>query len=73
VGIVGHVHIGDGAQLGAQAGIMNDVEAGATVMGSPSRNKGDYLRAQAALAKLPELLKRVKELERQIEKLEAKS
>jgi len=72
VGIVGHVTIGDGAQLAAQSGIMNDIEAGATVLGSPSRDKGEYLRVQAALSKLPELLKRVRELEKHIEKLEGK-
>ncbi|HET7753919.1 MAG TPA: UDP-3-O-(3-hydroxymyristoyl)glucosamine N-acyltransferase [Anaeromyxobacteraceae bacterium] len=69
VGIVGHLDIGDGAKIGAQSGIMNDVDAGDVVMGSPSRPRSEWLRIEASLAKLPELLKRVRELEKQLEKL----
>ena len=72
VGIVGHVTIGDGAKLGAQCGIMSDVEPGATLMGSPAMAKGEYLRVEAVMRKLPELAKRVKELEKKLAMLEEK-
>jgi UDP-3-O-[3-hydroxymyristoyl] glucosamine N-acyltransferase len=72
VGIVGHLTIGDGAKLMAQAGITNDVEPGAVLGGSPARPRGNWLREEAALARLPELVKRVRELEKRLETLETK-
>ena len=59
-GINGHIHIGDGAVIGAQAGVFGDVPAGATYSGYPARPHKEALRAQAALFKLPELLKRLR-------------
>ena len=73
VGIVGHVKIGDGAKLLAQAGISNDVEAGAVVSGSPERPHAEWLRLQAALTRLPDLMKRVRELEKKLEEMEART
>jgi len=69
VGVVGHLHIGDGAKFAAQSGVMHDVEAGAVLGGSPGRLYGEWLRIEAALGKLPELLKRVRQLEKEIAKL----
>lgn len=62
-GIAGHVKIGAGARIGAQAGVIGDVDPGETVSGYPARNHREYLRAMAALMKLPELLKRFRSLE----------
>ena len=73
VGIVGHVSIGDGAKLGAQCGIMSDVEPGVTLMGSPAMKKGEYLRVEVALRRLPELMKKVRELEKKLEKPEERT
>jgi UDP-3-O-[3-hydroxymyristoyl] glucosamine N-acyltransferase len=70
VGIVGHLTIGDGAKLGAQCGVMNDVEPGATLFGSPAMKKGEFLRIEAAMRRLPELLKKVRKLEEKLEELE---
>ena len=56
-GITGHVKIGAGARIGAQAGVIGDVAPGETVSGYPARNHREYLRAMAALMKLPEILK----------------
>lgn len=69
VGIVGHLHIGDGAKLAAQSGVMNDIPAGEVHSGSPSRPHAEWLRQEAARAKLPELLRTVRRLEKEIEKL----
>ncbi len=71
VGIAGHLSIGDGAKLLAQSGVMNDVPPGAMVMGSPARPRSDLLRIEAALSRLPELVKRVRELEKKLAALEA--
>jgi UDP-3-O-[3-hydroxymyristoyl] glucosamine N-acyltransferase len=70
VGIVGHLDIGDGARLGAKAGVSNDVPAGETYSGYPAGPHREWLREQGAMRKLPELWKRVRELEKQLKKLQ---
>jgi UDP-3-O-[3-hydroxymyristoyl] glucosamine N-acyltransferase len=65
-GIAGHLRIGDGAQLAAQAGIMGDVPPGETYMGFPGRPRGEFLRTAAAQRKVPEMLRRLRELEREV-------
>jgi len=62
-GIVGHIQIGDGAKINAQSGVSKSIEAGKAVTGSPAYNYTSALRSQAASKTLPELEKRVKELE----------
>jgi len=63
-GIAGHVRIGDGATIAAQAGVFGNVPAGAVYSGYPARPHRVALRAQAALFRLPELLKRLRLSER---------
>lgn len=65
-GVGGHLSIGDGARVGAQAGVTADVPAGETVSGYPARPHREALRAQAALFRLPALLKRLREIERAV-------
>lgn len=65
-GIPGHISIGDGAVIAAQAGVFGDVPAGATVSGYPARPHREALRAQAGLFKLPDLMKRLRALERAV-------
>lgn len=65
-GIPGHLKIGDGATVAAQAGVFGDVPAGETVSGYPARPHREALRAQAGLFRLPELMKRLRALERAV-------
>ncbi len=69
VGVRDHVHIGDRASLGAKAGIKDDVPDGAHYLGVPATPEREQFMLQAAFAKLPELRRQVKELQRQIEAL----
>lgn len=62
VGIAGHHTIGKGARLAAQAGVFGDIPAGETWSGYPARPHREALRAQAALFKLPSLLRRIERL-----------
>ena len=64
VGSAGHLTIGDGAQVAAQSGIANSVAAGATVGGTPATDIALWRRASVAVRHLPELLRRVRRLER---------
>ena len=65
VGLPGHLHIGDGAVIAAKSAPFGDVPAGATYGGFPAVPHREFLKAQAALLKLHELLKRVRKLEDQ--------
>ncbi len=72
-GVSGHLTIHRDAVVYAQAGIGGDVEAGAVVAGSPAFDARQWRRAVAAFPSLPEMLKRMRELERRIEQLEGKN
>jgi UDP-3-O-[3-hydroxymyristoyl] glucosamine N-acyltransferase len=62
VGIAGHLTIGDGAKLAGQAGVTRDVPPGEFVMGFPARPRGEFLRAAASQARIPDLIRDVKAL-----------
>jgi UDP-3-O-[3-hydroxymyristoyl] glucosamine N-acyltransferase len=69
VGIVGHIQIGDGAKINAQSGVSKSIEPGKAVTGSPAYDYTAALRSQAVNRKLPDLEKRVKELEELVKQL----
>lgn len=62
-GVAGHLTIGDGAQLAGKAGVTNDVAAGTTVAGYPASEIHLWRRMFAALRHLPELARRVRQIE----------
>lgn len=51
-GLTGHLHIGRGARIGAQGGVMADVPAGADVVGSPAVPVREFFRQVATLRRL---------------------
>lgn len=51
-GVAGHLRIGSGARVGAQAGVMRDIPAGEEQMGSPAVPARQFMRQVAMLAKL---------------------
>jgi len=67
VGAAGHLTIGDDARVAAQSGIPNDVAPGATVGGYPAIDAGLWRRVSAAVQRLPELVRRVRQLEKRSE------
>ncbi|MFQ5889893.1 MAG: UDP-3-O-(3-hydroxymyristoyl)glucosamine N-acyltransferase [Gemmatimonadota bacterium] len=67
-GIAGHLTIGAGARIAAQAGVIGDVPAGATYSGYPARPHRDSLRASAVLRKLPDLLQRIRRIEKKLDR-----
>jgi len=68
-GIVGHIQIGDGAKINAQSGVSKSIEPGKAVTGSPAHDYTSALRSQALSRKLPDLEKRIKELENLVKQL----
>ncbi len=71
VGIAGHLDIPDFVKIGAQSGVMTNPEPNTEIVGSPAIDAHRMRRIVAQQLQLPELAKRVKELEKQIEKLSA--
>lgn len=69
-GIVGHIQIADGSKINAQSGVAKSIKTPNTaVTGSPAYDYGQALRSQILSRNLPELEKRIKELELMIERL----
>lgn len=68
-GIVGHIHLGDGSKVNAQSGVSKSIDPGKAVTGSPAYDYTAALRSQAAARKLPELEKKIKELESLLKQL----
>jgi UDP-3-O-[3-hydroxymyristoyl] glucosamine N-acyltransferase len=51
-GFANHVHVGTRSKIGAQSGVMSNLDAGAVVVGSPARPAHDVFREIATLKKL---------------------
>jgi len=70
VGIADHVRVGEGAILTAQTGVPSDVEAGQVMSGTPCRPATLTRRIWAAETMLPELVRKVRALEKRVRELE---
>ncbi|MEW5767903.1 MAG: UDP-3-O-(3-hydroxymyristoyl)glucosamine N-acyltransferase [bacterium] len=66
VGVAGHLSIGSGAVIAAKSGVTKDIEAHQYISGFPAKPHEEEKRIKAAIPRLPQLLKRVKELERKL-------
>jgi UDP-3-O-[3-hydroxymyristoyl] glucosamine N-acyltransferase len=69
VGVKDHVHIGDGAVIGAMAGILGDVDPNVRIVGIPATPEKEQMRIQIALQRLPEMQKQFKSLQKEVETL----
>lgn len=70
VGTAGHITIADGTKINGQSGISKSIkEPNKSFNGSPAFDFSSSLRVQAMTRNLPELEKRVKDLEKKIEQL----
>ena len=70
-GLADHVKVGRGAIVVAQAGVMSDVEANSAVMGTPAMIQRDFLKREVAARKLPESMRAMRKMERDIQELQA--
>lgn len=69
VGVAGHLKIGAGSVIGAQSGVLKDVPPKSFLLGSPAWPMGKVSRVYAVMSKLPELKKRLLELEKKVSDL----
>jgi UDP-3-O-[3-hydroxymyristoyl] glucosamine N-acyltransferase len=69
VGLAGHLKIGDYVTLATRTGVMEDILEKGFYWGSPSLKMSEEMKNVAAYRQLPELVKRIRMLEKKIEKL----
>jgi UDP-3-O-[3-hydroxymyristoyl] glucosamine N-acyltransferase len=62
-GIAGHLKIGSRATIGAKSGVMRDIPDGETVLGYPAAPDKQAKRQWVAVAKLPDVIRRLRILE----------
>jgi UDP-3-O-[3-hydroxymyristoyl] glucosamine N-acyltransferase len=69
-GLVGHIQIADGSKINAQSGVSKSLKTPyAAVTGSPAYDYTSALRSQAVFRNLPEMEKRLQELEELVRQL----
>jgi UDP-3-O-[3-hydroxymyristoyl] glucosamine N-acyltransferase len=69
VGIIGHITIADGTMIQAQSGVGSSLEKpGGRWYGSPAIDFYTYLRAYAEFKRLPEIARKLKEIEGDLKK-----
>ncbi len=70
VGIGGHIKVSDGTKIGAQAGVQGNVKIeNSIIQGSPAFDIRMFQRSSVVFKKLPELLTRIENLEKEFESL----
>lgn len=67
----GHLSVGDGSVVYGQAGLPGDLPPRSIVGGSPAVDSRLWMKFTAALNRLPDLQRRVRDLETEIERLKA--
>ncbi len=73
VGVVGHISLGDGVKVGAQSGVTHNLPAGQVFLGSPAWPYTEAIRIYPTIRKLPEIFKRLQQVEKQLAALTAAS
>jgi UDP-3-O-[3-hydroxymyristoyl] glucosamine N-acyltransferase len=69
-GIIGHIQIAEGTKINAQSGVGKSIKTPNTaVTGSPAYDYGQAIRSQILSRNLPEIEKRIQNLEQIIEQL----
>ena len=68
VGTVGHITIGSNSVFAARTGISKSMPDGVFCAGFPIQSHAEWLKTQAAIRQLPELIKKVRQLEAELKK-----
>ncbi|HWD91783.1 MAG TPA: UDP-3-O-(3-hydroxymyristoyl)glucosamine N-acyltransferase [Verrucomicrobiae bacterium] len=71
-GIAGHLKLGHQATVGAKSGVMRDVPDKGTVLGIPAAPDKQAKRQFIAVQQLPEMIRRMRDLEKQVAELSAR-
>jgi UDP-3-O-[3-hydroxymyristoyl] glucosamine N-acyltransferase len=71
-GVTGHITVGDRVVVGAKSAVLQSVEPGAFVTGSPAFSHRRWRKASVVFRNLPSMKKRLEELEQRIVELQEK-
>jgi UDP-3-O-[3-hydroxymyristoyl] glucosamine N-acyltransferase len=67
VGLAGHITVADGVKIGAQAGLNASIkQPDSTLLGTPAMDYHDCIKSYVVVRRLPDLKKKVDELERKL-------
>jgi UDP-3-O-[3-hydroxymyristoyl] glucosamine N-acyltransferase len=69
-GIAGHLKIGNKVIVAAQSGVMHDIPDGGKWLGAPAQPDRQAKRQMIGVQQLPELIRRVSDLEKRIARLQ---
>lgn len=72
IAVSGHLEVCDDVALGGKAGVTKNITKSGVYTGYPHTEHKNWLKQQVLIAKLPELNNKIKELERELEKLKGK-
>ena len=72
-GCSGHLTIGDNCVFAARSAPISDVPAGSFYAGFPARPHKEWLRAKAGANKIPDLMKKVRDLEKRLAAIEGEN
>ncbi len=68
-GVAGHLTIGSDVKAAAKTGIISSVKDGSIISGAPSIDHRRHLRIHATYRQLPELRKKIRKLEKEMESI----
>jgi len=69
IGIVGHIEIGDFVKCSAKSGITRNTKDNTALIGSPAFEANDYRKSHIFFKNLPNLVRRINELEAEVKRL----
>ena len=69
VGFVGHIEVGDNTSIGAQSGVSKNLPPDSIYFGYPAKPIMQAKREEASIRKLPDIIKKIHELEKEIKLL----
>ncbi len=73
VGVAGHLTVGDQAILAARTGAISNLDGGQAYFGAPCSPYKDAMKQYAALRRMPDALRELRELRKQVEELRSKA
>ncbi len=69
VGLIGHIKIGNNVMIGGKSGVTKDIPENMVIFGYPAREIKKTKKIEACLSRLPEYIKRLKEMEEKLKEI----
>ena len=63
VGVIDHLKIGDNSIIAAKSGVFKSFNNGSFISGTPARNHNDRIRQEILITKLPDIQKKINNIE----------